>query len=79
MRLTFFYLPMNWQRCTTCYYHLLHSTAIISGILGTVVPIVVGLKTAGMRRARLQSGLKGMLRQCLATYANSLKRAGTVH
>lgn len=30
---------MNRQRYTTCHYHLLLSIAIISGILGTVVPL----------------------------------------
>jgi hypothetical protein len=57
----FFYLPMNWQRYTSCYYHLLLSIVIISGILGTAVPIDQSREIAAVRRALPQSGLKGML------------------
>src|SRR5687768_9485110 len=49
---------MNRQRCTTCYYHLLLSVAIISGILGTAVPPVLSQKirwrVAGAAAIRLK-------------------------
>jgi hypothetical protein len=43
-----------------CDYHVLLLIAIISGILGTIVPAVWSRKPAGVRRMQLQTGLKGM-------------------